>query len=53
MGLEKRESVIGEVMKGFLGRTGGRERKLKEKYESIYKYYLSGINKICKVFVTE
>ena len=29
------------------------ERKLKEKYESIYKYYLSGINKICKVFVTE
>ena len=33
MGLEKRESVIGEVMKGFLGRTGGRERKLKEKEE--------------------
>ena len=29
MGSEKRESVIGEVMEGFLGRTGGRERKQK------------------------
>lgn len=29
MGSERRESVIGEVTEGFLGRTGGRESKQK------------------------